>query len=565
LSERVIRLATADDDLTAAGALTAEAFRADGLLDDGDAYLSELRDAARRAREARLLVALVPADGPVEDGRDGIDSGAGVRGGTGVPEGGAGVPDGGAGAPDGGAGAPDGGAGAPDGGAGVPDGGAASPSTRMALVGTVTVAPAGSPYADIAGPGEVEVRMLAVAPRARRRGIAEALTRAAMLDAAGLGAERVVLSTTDAMTTAHRLYARLGFVSRPERDWHYGSLALRVYTWDVPRGPGARVESAVWHPREVRHVGGWRVGLSGGFTRRANSVLALAEPDDVTESIDEVERIYAAVGQPAIFRVCGQSRPDDLDDLLDARGYSDVSHTVVMVRETLDGLPAVDVMDFVRDADDADDADDANDANGLDRSDDAEGLDRSDDADGSDGSGESDDSDDASGSDFADGSDASDASDGALNLDAEVEIGKSSDASPDGFAYVVTDEPDEAWLAAWLATKAQEPVDHSLAASVLSGGRAIYVRAQDAGTGATVGVIRAALEQEWVGLSCLVVRPDARRRGVGRALTLGALRLAAARGAQRAFLQVVDSNEAAIALYGQLGFGPAERYHYRQR
>ena len=45
-----------------AGALTAEAYLADRLLDATDSYADELRDAERRAREATLLVATLPTD-----------------------------------------------------------------------------------------------------------------------------------------------------------------------------------------------------------------------------------------------------------------------------------------------------------------------------------------------------------------------------------------------------------------------------------------------------------------------------------------------------------------------
>ncbi|WP_019815210.1 GNAT family N-acetyltransferase, partial [Saccharomonospora saliphila] len=53
----------------------------------------------------------------------------------------------------------------------------------------------------------------------RRRGVGEALTRAAVDRAAELGAARVVLSSLHAMTSAHRLYTRLGFHRAPDRDW----------------------------------------------------------------------------------------------------------------------------------------------------------------------------------------------------------------------------------------------------------------------------------------------------------------------------------------------------------
>ncbi|MFC4000563.1 GNAT family N-acetyltransferase [Prauserella oleivorans] len=87
------------------------------------------------------------------------------------------------------------------------------------LLGTVTVAPPGTPYAEISRDGEVEFRMLAVAPEARGRGVGEALTRAVLDRARDLGATRVVLCSLDLMKSAHRLYARLGFTRLPDRDW----------------------------------------------------------------------------------------------------------------------------------------------------------------------------------------------------------------------------------------------------------------------------------------------------------------------------------------------------------
>jgi len=454
MTELVVRVAHEADDLVAAGALTAEAYRADGLIDDGDGYVEDLADAPRRAQEAMVLLAL-------ESGLDGLDGGSG-------------------------------------------------------LVGTVTLALAGSAYAEVARPGEAEIRMLAVDPAARRRGIAEALTRAAMVEAVGLGVRAVVLSTFESARGVHRLYERLGFTRVPDRDWADDDVELRAYAWQVPRGPGARVEAATWTPREGRAVAGWRVGLSGGFTRRANSVLALVEPDDVASSIDEVERIYGAAGLRPTFRVCAEARPAELDAILQARGYRDVAHTVVMVRDlggVLDALGSRDV-----------------------------------------GAG------------------------AAQAARVTFVVGAAQTAR---FAFVVGDVPDDAWISTWLAVKsvsslarpsgsptgrsdsAGPPVDRELAAAIVSGSRAVYARAVDAGT--TVGVVRAALVGEWVGLSCLMISRSARRRGVGSALTLEALRVAADRGATRAFLQVERTNRPAIALYEALGFLPATQYHYRER
>ncbi|MFI8302037.1 GNAT family N-acetyltransferase [Streptomyces sp. NPDC085927] len=161
------------------GEITAQAYLRDGLLDFGesDAYLGELRDVAGRAAAAEVLVAVE---------------------GTGAPAGVAGA-----------------------GGAGR-------------VLGGVTFVPRGGPMADIAGPGEAEIRMLAVARAARRRGVGEALVRACADRArATEGCVRIVLSTQRTMRAAHRVYERLGFVRSPGRDWnpvpHLDDITLLTY------------------------------------------------------------------------------------------------------------------------------------------------------------------------------------------------------------------------------------------------------------------------------------------------------------------------------------------------
>ncbi|MFF8590956.1 GNAT family N-acetyltransferase [Streptomyces sp. NPDC015220] len=137
----------------ALGEITAQAYLLDGLLDFGadDAYLGELRDVAKRAAAAEVLVATGNGN----------------------------------------------------------------------VLGGVTFVPSGGPMADIAGSGEAEIRMLAVAHSARGRGVGEALVRACADRArATEGCVRLVLSTQPAMRSAHRLYERLGFVRTPGRDFN---------------------------------------------------------------------------------------------------------------------------------------------------------------------------------------------------------------------------------------------------------------------------------------------------------------------------------------------------------
>jgi ribosomal protein S18 acetylase RimI-like enzyme len=103
-----------------------------------------------------------------------------------------------------------------------------------AVVGTVTYCAAGTAWAEIARAGEAEFRMLAVAPSRRGSGVGSALVVACVDRAVAAGAERLVMSTTQEMTTAHRLYERLGFSRRPERDWApRPGLLLWVYGLDL--------------------------------------------------------------------------------------------------------------------------------------------------------------------------------------------------------------------------------------------------------------------------------------------------------------------------------------------
>lgn len=103
----------------------------------------------------------------------------------------------------------------------APDGEVLVAEHEGRLLGGVTFAPPGSPLCDIAGPGEAEFRMLAVSPAARGRGAGEALVRACVSRARELeGVRHLVLSTTEKMLGAHRIYDRLGFVRTPERDWY---------------------------------------------------------------------------------------------------------------------------------------------------------------------------------------------------------------------------------------------------------------------------------------------------------------------------------------------------------
>jgi ribosomal protein S18 acetylase RimI-like enzyme len=154
-----------EDELDAVGALTLDAYAADGFLSSDTDYATVLLDARTRAREAELYVAV---------GEDGT------------------------------------------------------------LLGTVTYCPEGSEFREVARPGEGEFRMLAVAPHARGRGVAEAMVRLCMERSVELGYGAVTLCSMSAQEPAQRLYARLGFRRTPELDWKpVPSVELLAYRLDL--------------------------------------------------------------------------------------------------------------------------------------------------------------------------------------------------------------------------------------------------------------------------------------------------------------------------------------------
>jgi len=145
------------EELGEVGRLTAEVYVGGGFIGIGDGYVRELVDTARRAREAEVWVAV--EDGPERD-----------------PEGGQ-------------------------------------------VLGAVTFCPVGSAYREIGRDGEGEFRMLAVSPAARGRGIGRALVELCMWRASELGYAGIRMSTMDRMSSAHRVYERLGFTRAPQDDW----------------------------------------------------------------------------------------------------------------------------------------------------------------------------------------------------------------------------------------------------------------------------------------------------------------------------------------------------------
>ncbi|MGJ9425739.1 GNAT family N-acetyltransferase [Nesterenkonia halotolerans] len=89
-----------------------------------------------------------------------------------------------------------------------------------AVAAAVAVTDAGGPMAEVARSGEMEFRMLAVAPEHQGRGIARRMVRH-IIDRAESRPEirALTLCSLTSMTTAHALYRSEGFREVPERDF----------------------------------------------------------------------------------------------------------------------------------------------------------------------------------------------------------------------------------------------------------------------------------------------------------------------------------------------------------
>ena len=88
------------------------------------------------------------------------------------------------------------------------------------LLGGVTyVADERSPFAEYSLDGAASIRMLAVDGSRRRSGAGEALVRECIDRARAGGRAEVFLHSTQWMTAAHGLYAKLGFERDPTHDW----------------------------------------------------------------------------------------------------------------------------------------------------------------------------------------------------------------------------------------------------------------------------------------------------------------------------------------------------------
>lgn len=227
-----------------------------------------------------------------------------------------------------------------------------------------------------------------------------------------------------------------------------------------------------WPCRTEDRLGDWILRAADGFTRRANSCLALGDAGvALHEALERVEQWYRERELEPCFKIVPGADPR-LDPLLQERGWEIVTPSRTLIRAIGPDLPAP------------------------------------------------------------------------------------------GADFFGTRLPDPDWLrtvSLWDGESPDKARRHAeLALRVPSAG---YLRwLTSAGTQA-VGMV--ALEDQNSFLYDVVVHPDRRGRGIGRAFCSAALSWSAQTGARSMALQVLESNTVARALYASLGFIDHHPYHYR--
>lgn len=131
----------------------------------------------------------------------------------------------------------------------------------------------------------------------------------------------------------------------------------------------------------------------------------------------------------------------------------------------------------------------------------------------------------------------------------------------------IADEPDGAWLSLHRHRGGDTDIGSTPVVEVLTAVRAGELGFATLGLPSPLAIGRAAVTtapdgRQWVGLTCIAVADAHRRHGLGSLLCAELIRWGHKRGATHTYVQVESGNEAALALYQEMGFLEHHRYRY---
>ena len=136
-------------------------------------------------------------------------------------------------------------------------------------------------------------------------------------------------------------------------------------------------------------------------------------------------------------------------------------------------------------------------------------------------------------------------------------------ADPEGCVFA---EKPGAWLDDWCEFEGlTDPVKRELFRKILDKVLADTVWCTVTEDGRPAAFAATAAEQGWALLQYVVVDPALRGEGLGEKICRAALAEAKSRGVRYAYLQVVQTNTAAMNLYRKLGFSKAYTYWYMKQ
>lgn len=128
----------------------------------------------------------------------------------------------------------------------------------------------------------------------------------------------------------------------------------------------------------------------------------------------------------------------------------------------------------------------------------------------------------------------------------------------------VSETYDEAWFAAYCEAEAVSDQAAEGRRGILGrigprvGYALLWLEGQPAGMGLAV------MERGWVGVFSMATQPQFRRRGFATAVLYALAEWGQTQGAEQMYLQVMEDNAPARALYEKVGFETLYHYHYRQ-
>jgi GNAT superfamily N-acetyltransferase len=122
----------------------------------------------------------------------------------------------------------------------------------------------------------------------------------------------------------------------------------------------------------------------------------------------------------------------------------------------------------------------------------------------------------------------------------------------------VDDSPDDGWVSCYRRTSG--PIEGIARQLLTNHPDPIFASIRDGES--VLAIARSAVDAKWAGLFAVEVDPDQRRRGLGAAVSVAALREAGRRGGRQAYLQTSIDNTAAVALYQRLNFAVHHNYVY---